>query len=68
MLQALARLDNWSAPPPEMYDLLSGQPIEDYHMVFENYCENTFKESSSLWIPKLGRLLRESIQAVYRLG
>ena len=65
LLQVLSRLDTRTVPKPEQYDLASGQPIEEFLEYFEEYCQGTFRGSSSLWIPELGRLLAGSIKTAF---
>ena len=65
MVEALRRFDTRLVPKPEAYNLESGLPFETYLELFEEYCESTFKGSSSLWVSELGRLLSGPIREAY---
>ena len=51
------KLDNRIVPRPESFDSSSGQSFHDFLEIFEEYCQNTFRGSSRLWVAELGRLL-----------
>ena len=64
LLRAISRLDMRSVPKPGVYDSSTGQSFRQFLHTFEEYCQNTFRGSSSLWIGELGRFLKgEMLQA-----
>lgn len=65
LLQIISKIDNRIVPKPDIYNVSSGQPLEDYLKIFEEYCENTFKGSQRLWVSELGRFLEGQIQHVF---
>lgn len=65
MMQAFARFDTRSVPKPEPFNLASGQPFPDFLVLFEEYCQTTFKGSNTLWVSEFGRLLEGPIQEAF---
>jgi hypothetical protein len=65
LAEALSRLDNRQVPRPQEFDLSSGQSFEFFLSTFEEYCNNTFRGSSSLWSVELGRFLKGSLKEAY---
>ena len=63
--QALSRLDNRKVPQPEPFNTSSGQSFSCFLKLFQEYCDNNFKGSSSLWIAELGRLLEGDIKLAF---
>ena len=61
LLQILSHLDTRSVPKPEKFDMASGQLFSDFIALFEEYCTHTFRGSTTLWVPELGRLLSGNI-------
>ena len=61
----LSRLDTRSVPKPENFDLESGQSFKDFLKTFEEYCSNTFRGSTALWVSELPRFLQGSIRDAY---
>lgn len=56
-IMALEKLDRRTVPAPEPYDLSSGQSFSSFLLMFEDYCQHSFRGSDSKWIPELGRYL-----------
>lgn len=67
VLQALSRLDNRSVPKPEAFDSASGQSFNQFLSTFEEYCQHTFRGSSTLWIGELGRLLKGDMSSAFEV-
>ena len=61
LFQILSPLDTRSVPKPEKFDMASGQLFSDFITLFEEYCTHTFRGSTTLWVPELGRLLSGNI-------
>ena len=55
--QLMSKFDNRTVPKPEQYDASSGQSFRDFLALFEEYCQHTYRGSSSLWVGELGRFL-----------
>ena len=65
ILQALSRLDNRTVPKPEVFSTSTGQSFPRFLELFQEYCQNNFRGSSSLWIAELGRLLEGDIKFAF---
>jgi len=50
--------DYWKTlPPMECYDEMSGQGLEEYLVRFEEYCRESYRGGSFLWIAELEKML-----------
>ncbi|MBI3334611.1 hypothetical protein HYZ97_03935 [Candidatus Pacearchaeota archaeon] len=65
MTTLMSRLDSRFTPRPEKYDSRSGQSLKEYLKVFEDYCSETFRGSSTLWVGELGRYLTGEMHKAY---
>jgi hypothetical protein len=65
LLEVLSRMDSRTVPRPDMFDMATGQSFPDFLFSFEEYCGNTFRGSSSLWVSELGRFLSGTIHDAY---
>jgi hypothetical protein len=65
LLEVLSRMDSRTVPKPDKFDMVTGQSFTDFLVSFEEYCSNTFRGSSSLWVSELGRFLSGTIHDAY---
>lgn len=65
VLRALTRLDTRTVPKPEVYDSSCGQKLAMFLATFEEYCQNNFRGTSSLWVGELGRLLSGDMRLAF---
>lgn len=61
----LTRLDNRMTPRPVKFDGHSGQSLREYLEMFEDYCSQAFKGSSTFWVGELGRYLSGEMYQAY---
>lgn len=65
LVLALNRLDQRLVPKPDTFDSTTGQSFDIFLKSFEEYCTNTFRGSSSLWVSELGRFLKGEMLSAY---
>ena len=64
LVSALGRLDHRPVPPPEVFDPDSGQALEGFFELFEDYCKTSFRQDSRAGREKRawGGLLRQYLK------
>ena len=65
LFRALTRLDNRCIPKPELFDLATGRSFNQFILKFEEYCQHTFRGSSSGWVNELGRFLQGEMHEAF---
>ena len=64
--QLMTKFDTRIVPKPEQFDASSGQSFKDFLALFEEYCQHTFRGSSSLWVGELGRFLTGEMHKAFQ--
>ena len=65
LIEVLSRLDNRQIPKPEEFDDTCGQHFDQFLRDFEEYCSQSFRGSSNLWINELGSLFSGELKMAY---
>ena len=61
----LSKFDTRTVPRPENFDAVGGDDFSDFLACFEEYCSNTYRGSSTLWVGELGRFLTGEISDAF---